>query len=362
MRALSKGNRVTGKQGKGEPVKRARTRLSFPVALFPCYPDTPMSFNAVDVVLLLLVVVNVLNGWRRGFILGVLDLLGWALVLIAGLRFYQPVARWLGARVEMWSDVWDRPIAFILVAAVVGIGVQVVGYTLLRRLPKDVHDRPINQTLGLVPGLINGLITAALVAALSLALPFSESVHERARESALVNRLSVYAQRLEAALHPVFAEAVAHTLNLLTVQPESHERVELPYTVSKSVPRPELETRMLDLVNEERAKAGLRPLALDPELTPVARSHSADMFARGYFAHDTPEGHDPFDRIRAAKVSFLTAGENLALAPTVMVAHNGLMNSPGHRRNILDPQFGRVGIGIMDGGMRGLMVTQNFRN
>ena len=324
--------------------------------------ENELTFNALDVILLLLVVVNVLNGWRRGFILAVLDLLGWALVLVAGLRFYEPVARWLGARVDMWSDVWDRPIAFILVAAVVGIGVQVVGYALLRRLPKDVHDRPINKTLGLVPGLINGLITAALVAALSLALPFSESVHARARESALVNRLAVYAQRLEAALHPVFAEAVAHTLNLLTVQPESHERVELPYTVSKSVPRPELETRMLDLVNEERAKAGLRPLALDPELTPVARSHSADMFARGYFAHDTPEGRDPFDRIRAAKVSFLTAGENLALAPTVMVAHNGLMNSPGHRRNILDPQFGRVGIGIMDGGMRGLMVTQNFRN
>lgn len=324
--------------------------------------ENELTFNAVDVALLLLVILSLLNGWRRGFILGVLDLLGWALVLIAGLRFYQPVARWLGARVDMWSDVWDRPIAFILVAAIVGIGVQVLGYAFLRRVSKDVHERPINQALGLIPGLVNGLITAALVAALSLALPFSESIHERARESALVNRLAVYAQRLETALHPVFAEAVAHTLNLLTVQPESHERVELPYKVPKSVPRPELEARMLDLVNQERAKAGLRPLAPDPELTPVARRHSADMFARGYFAHDTPEGRDPFDRIRESNVSFVAAGENLALAPTVMVAHNGLMNSPGHRRNILDPQFGRLGIGIMDGGMRGLMVTQNFRN
>jgi len=86
------------------------------------------------------------------------------------------------------------------------------------------------------------------------------------------------------------------------------------------------------------------------------------MFARGYFAHDTPENRDPFDRMREAGVRFVVAGENLAHGPTIQIAHTGLMNSPGHRANILRAQFGRVGIGIMDGGKRGLMVTQNFRN
>jgi uncharacterized protein YkwD len=86
------------------------------------------------------------------------------------------------------------------------------------------------------------------------------------------------------------------------------------------------------------------------------------MFARGYFSHVTPEGRSPFDRMEAAGVSFRTAGENLALAPTLRIAHTGLMNSPGHRANILRPAFGRLGIGVMDGGPRGLMVTQNFRN
>jgi uncharacterized protein YkwD len=119
---------------------------------------------------------------------------------------------------------------------------------------------------------------------------------------------------------------------------------------------------MLELVNQERIAAGLRPLAPDPELREVARRHSADMFERGYFAHATPEGRDPFDRMREANVHFVTAGENLALAPTVQLAHTGLMNSPGHRANILHPEFGRVGIGIMEGGIRGLMVTQDFRD
>jgi uncharacterized protein YkwD len=321
-----------------------------------------MSFNLIDILLIVLVLLSVLNGWRRGFILGVLDLFGWALVVVAGVRFYQPVARWLGAHVGFWPEVWNRPIAFIAIAIVTGVLVQVLGRVLLSRLSKDLHKRTINKLLGIIPGLANGLITAALVAALLLTMPFGESWRERARESPLANHLAGYAQQLEALLHPVFAEAVAETLNLLTIQPESHERVALPYTVANPRPRPDLEARMLELVNKERVAAGLKPLAPDPELTVVARLHSIDMFARGYFAHDTPEGRDPFERMREAKVNFVTAGENLALAPTVQVAHRGLMNSPGHRANILHKDFGRVGIGIMDGGIRGLMISQEFRN
>src|SRR6266550_2427100 len=321
-----------------------------------------MSINLIDVVLVVIVLLSVLNGWRRGFILGVLDLLGWALVLFAGLRFYQPLARWLGPRFDWWSEVWDRPIAFILIAVLVTVAIQLLGKALLGRVSDDTHKRSLNRILGVVPGLANGLITAALVSALLLAIPLNDSLRESARASAVANRLAVYAELLEAKLHPVFAEAVAETLNLLTIQPESHERVDLPYKVADPVPRPDLEARMLELVNKERVTAGLRPLTADPELTAVARKHSADMFARGYFAHDTPEGLDPFARMREANVRFVTAGENLALAPTVQVAHRGLMNSPGHRANILQPQFGRVGIGIMDGGIRGLMISQEFRN
>ena len=321
-----------------------------------------MSFNVIDLLLLLLVLLSVLNGWRRGFILGLIDLLGWALSLLAGLRFYPSLARWIGTRAALWPHVWDRPVAFILVAVITSVAVHLLARALLKRLPKDIHQRQFNQLLGIVPGLANGLIAAAIVAALLLAIPLNEGLRERVRESAMVNRLAVYAERLEAALHPVFGEAIAETLNLLTIRPESTERVSLPFSVAKPRPRPELEARMLELVNRERIAAGLKPFAPDPELTEVARRHSADMFARGYFAHVTPEGRDPFERMREAKVSFLTAGENIALAPTLEIAHTGLMNSPGHRANILRRQFGRVGIGILDGGIHGLMVTQDFRD
>jgi len=321
-----------------------------------------VAINPIDILLVIVILLSVLNGYRRGFVHGVLDLAGWVLSLIAGLRYYQPLARWLGPRFDLWSEVWDQPIAFVIIAVFVGVLVHVIGYWLLRRLPEDIHEHRTNQWFGIIPGFVYGLIIVAILSALLLAIPLSESLSERTRDSAMVGRLAVYAERLEGALRPVFGEAISRTMNLLTVRPDSDERVTLPFKVETSRPRPDLEKQMLDLVNQERQAAGLEPLAPDPELTEVARRHSADMFARGYFAHDTPEGKTPFDRMNDAGVRFLTAGENLALAPTIPVAHTGLMNSPGHRANILRPQFGRVGIGVMDGGMRGLMVSQEFRN
>ena len=99
---------------------------------------------------------------------------------------------------------------------------------------------------------------------------------------------------------------------------------------------------------------------MDKDLLRLARAHSRDMFIRGYFAHVNPDGEDPFDRMNEAGIIYQVAGENLALAPNVDLAHDGLMNSPGHRANILTAEFGLVGIGCIDGGSYGKMFSQEF--
>src|SRR3982750_3488584 len=106
-----------------------------------------MSINFIDIVLILLVLLSVLHGWQRGFILGLLDLVRWIGSLLLGLRFYQPVAQWLGPRVD-WAEVWDRPVAFILVAATASLLIHLLGYSLLRRLPRGIHERRSNRLLG----------------------------------------------------------------------------------------------------------------------------------------------------------------------------------------------------------------------
>jgi uncharacterized protein YkwD len=321
-----------------------------------------MDFNYIDALLVFIVLLSVFFGWHRGFILGLLDLVRWIASFLAALYFYQPVSRVVG-RLTGWEEVWNLPLAFILIVITASLVIQILGNYLLRLLPPDVHKRRVNKFLGILPGFASGLITAAFVSALLFSMPFADGFQENLRESQIANRLANYTDELETALAPVFGEAIQQTLNRrITVQPESNEIVSLPFKVENTRPRPELEAEMLRLVNQERVANGLAPLEADPEMAEVARRHSADMFSRGYFAHNTPENKSPFERMRESEVKFRTAGENLALAPTVPIAHTGLMNSPGHRANILKPQFGRVGIGILDGGRRGLMVTQNFRN
>jgi uncharacterized protein YkwD len=106
----------------------------------------------------------------------------------------------------------------------------------------------------------------------------------------------------------------------------------------------------------------LKPLILDTGLQEVARAHSKDMFARGYFAHNTPDGLTPFDRMDKAGIKYITAGENLALAPDVETAHRGLMDSAGHKANILSADFGKVGIGVIKSSKYGEMFSQEFTN
>ncbi|NPV53571.1 MAG: hypothetical protein HPY71_08605 [Firmicutes bacterium] len=117
---------------------------------------------------------------------------------------------------------------------------------------------------------------------------------------------------------------------------------------------------MLDLINQERSRAGLAPLQVDMRLVELARQKSADMIARNYFSHYSPTYGSPFDMLKRAGISYRAAGENIAGAPTVAQAHSALMSSEGHRANILNPSYNRVGIGIVNGGPYGKMFTQLF--
>jgi uncharacterized protein YkwD len=321
----------------------------------------PASPNLVDALLALVILAGALAGWRRGFMLGTLGLAVLVATLLLAFRGYQYPARWLEHN-RVLASPWVLPAAFLGTFLAVRVVLGIIANRLVAAVPHRAHAHAVNRALGLLPGLADGLVNAMIVSVLLLAVPLFEDLTAQARESAIATRLAVPAEWLESRLTPIFQEAVSRTMNRMVVRPGSRESVPLAFTVSNPRPRPDLEAQMLHLVNQERAAQGLGPLRADPELAQVARAHSRDMFVRGYFSHLTPEGKDPFDRIRQAQVRYLTAGENLALAPTLQQAHQGLMNSPGHRANILRPAFGRVGIGIVDGGMRGQMVTQNFRN
>jgi uncharacterized protein YkwD len=316
--------------------------------------------NWVDLILILIVLLAVIAGWYRGFISSMLSLLVWAGSFVMAYLFYPYVASFIDKLLN--AGPWLLAIAFLLTAIVAGTLLSILAGYIARSAPIEAHQGIVNRVLGIIPGAIMGYLYAVIFSAILLALPIRDGLTEKVRNSQLGVQLAIQSEWANRKLAPVFDEAIRQTINSLTVQPNSDEKINLTFKINNAIPKPNYEAAMLQMINEERQKHGLKLLQADPELLPVARAHSQDMFAKGYFAHDDPDGKDPFDRMKAANIRFETAGENLALAQTVEIAHVNLMNSPGHRANILNPSFGRVGIGILDGGFYGLMISQEFRN
>ncbi|HEX9940440.1 MAG TPA: CAP domain-containing protein [Thermoanaerobaculia bacterium] len=107
---------------------------------------------------------------------------------------------------------------------------------------------------------------------------------------------------------------------------------------------------MLARANAERTAAGLPPLALDPRLNEAAQRHAEDMLLRSYYNHSSPEGNGPSDRVRKSGYTAQLVGENIARGPvTVNEAMDNWLASREHRRNLLNPGFRDLGVGIAVG-------------
>ena len=111
------------------------------------------------------------------------------------------------------------------------------------------------------------------------------------------------------------------------------------------------EKEVVRLVNEERAKNGLKPLTYDWELSRVARIKSQDMKDNKYFSHTSPTYGSPFQMMKSFGIKYRSAGENIARGQaTPQAVVNAWMNSSGHRANILNSSFTHIGVGYVANG------------
>lgn len=120
-----------------------------------------------------------------------------------------------------------------------------------------------------------------------------------------------------------------------------------------------LERRMYELVNIDRARNRLPPLQLSASLSAVSRLHSSEMATRGFFSHHSPTTGQPQDRLDRAGIGWSSCAENIALHVSVEEAQASLMQSPGHRANLLSGKYTQIGIGVVEIGGQ-VYVTQNF--
>ena len=330
--------------------------------------------NWADLIILVIVLFYILSGLGRGFLLGILDLFGFVVSFVAALSFYsffgnilrnnfslgKGIANALGF---FTSGILSEFLYSLIANFFVNIFYSKVGF-ILNNKKKINLLKSLDRWLGFIPAVGEAVIFTAFIVILIVSLPVHGKVKKDIVSSKIGGFLVRHTQGIEGKLNIVFGDAVNETLTFLTINPNptSQESLDLGFTQKEVVADPNAETSLLTLVNIERRKQELPILESSNALKQLARTFAEDMFARGYFSHYNPEGESPFDRMEKSNISFLSAVENLALAPNVVLAHQGLMNSPLHRANILSPDFRKVGIGIIDGGIYGMLFVQEFTN
>lgn len=318
--------------------------------------------NWVDFVIILFVLFYLWDGWGKGFIQLTLELIVFVASFTLGLKLYPYMANLLVNNFSFPQGL-AKAIGFFALGLVFEQILANIAGSLEAKIPERIHRHRLNTWFSLFPLLGNALVILAFILTLALGLPIQGSIKSAISKSKLGSPVVAQTQALEKTLSAIFGEALSDTFNFITIPSgpvTARDGVKLNFTQRELVVDEASETEMLVRVNKERRDRGLAELVMDPKLRDLSRVYARDMFERGYFSHYNPEGESPFDRMEKLEITYTTAGENLALAPNVTIAHQGLMDSPGHRENILNPEFGKVGIGVIDGGIYGKMFVQEF--
>jgi len=315
--------------------------------------------NYIDLIIVLLLFFFVSGALRHGFLLILADFASFLLSLIASLRVYKFFADFFRLNFNLTKSLSDA-LGFLLAAVLIEAVLGQIFYFAVRKLPKKIRTSKINKYLGIIPALGEGLVFIAFFLTLIVSLPVRPNIKNDVANSKIGGYLIAKTSGAEKVINQIFGGVIEDSLTYFTVKPGSRDSVKLDTGVTQLTVDEASESRLFALVNEERTKRGIPALTWAPNIVPVSRAHAKDMWERHYFSHYSPEGEDVGDRLEAGGVSYTFAGENLALAPTVQTAHTGLMNSDGHRANILEPSFKKVGVGVIDNGIYGKMFVQVF--
>jgi len=317
------------------------------------------SINYIDLIIIFITAFFIWEGVHHGFFVVFVDFIAFLGSLLIALKFYKSIS-WFFVSVFSPSDSVSKALGFLTLAILTEF---VLGFVLGRLtlfLPKNIHKNFWSKMLSVLPAIGEALVITAFISTLFLAFPVSPVIKDDLVHSLIAGEVVRKTQGLGGMTNEVFGGVIEETITYLTIEPGSDKQIVLNIKVGELKVDESSENEMFRLINEERKKSGFKELVLESDAVPVARSRAKDMWERKYFGHVTPEGKNAGDFLDEAKVDYGIVGENIALAPSVSIAHTGLMNSKGHRENILNTDFSGVGIGVVDNGVYGKMFVQIF--
>lgn len=317
-------------------------------------------FNWIDVIFICIVLYFAASS--RGFFETLFEIVSFLASIVTAYRWYDAFSIVIMKQIKLTSGI-AHVAAFFFIWFVIETFLYTVFTLIFAPYLKELRTNPINRLGGYFAGAIHACLISFFIVSMIFAFPVRGWVKQDILQSKTGPYFVNLSSQVEYRVKNVFGGALQESMNFLTVKPKSGETIDLGVKVAASNLHTDTESEqiMLNSVNKERTSRGIPALNMDTNLTILARDYATEMFVNGFFSHTSSvDSTTPADRAERHHIEYSVIGENLAFAPDVYLAHQGLMNSEGHRRNILSLEYSKVGIGVIDGGPFGRMFVQEF--
>lgn len=315
--------------------------------------------NYIDLIIILVLFYFATEAWRHGFWVILVDFVSFLGSILISLSFYKYAALFLRSNFSLSNSV-SNALGF-LATAIITEGI--LGFILakfLHKVPEKLRERTFLKIAAVIPAIGEGLILIAFILTLAVAFPLRPSIKADIVKSRFGAVILTKTVGVEKSVNEIFGGVIQDSLTYLTVKPGSRESISVPTQSNNLKADTEGAREMFSLINKERSKLGIKELVWNEEIALISQTYATYMWENHYFGHIALDGKDVGDRLRQGNINYSVAGENLALAPTVITAHNGLMSSQGHKENILNAEFKKIGIGVVDNGIYGKIFVQAF--
>lgn len=313
----------------------------------------------LDWVIIAVVLFGIWRGFWRGFV--------WQLFQIGSLVAAFLLTFWLFPQVGGWFETqlklpvsYARPLSLALLFILLSLGLQFVGGILHKLFAPILTANPMNRLAGAIVGGFQHLLFLSIILALMVTLPLPAGIKKQASESRLAKPLITLALSLERQLGGMLGGRNLPSFGYRTVGTTDRTTTSLNFTEANPTEDIESELKLAALVNHYRQNEKLPVLVPHQKLQAAAVAHAKDMLAKGYFSHISPQNKDALARVQETGLVVVSVGENLAHAPTVEIAHAGLLASKGHRENIITKTYTHMGVAVLDAGKHGKMIVQVF--
>lgn len=317
-------------------------------------------FNWIDGIIILMFLYFLV--FHKGILSASSELLGFVLAITLAYRLYPFAGSIIQSSFDVSAGI-GQAIGFLVVWFVGEMIIHfVISFFMKKYIRLDIPRVP-DRVLGMIPAGMYVFCLCTFTIACVFAFPVRPGIKESIYASKTGRYFIANARQFEHKVSSVFGDAIMESINFITIKPASDTVVPLGFSADEKdvVLDEKSENTMVTLVNKEREALGRSTLAPDPQLQQTARLYAEEMLIHGFFSHTSQVDKTTVSaRAIRQQATFTVVGENLAYAPDVYLAHDGLMNSPGHKANIISPLYNRIGIGVIEAPLRGKMFVQVF--